>query len=149
MMLLKMFQFQIGPIGSAMTVCLSKKVNQFQFQIGPIGSVINFFLKLKMRQFQFQIGPIGSLLEARIISCLLVSIPDWSDWQLKANHLNVPGICFNSRLVRLAAVPAKTSLKPNSSFNSRLVRLAVPVMMFSSETSSVSIPDWSDWQPEK
>jgi len=74
----------------------------FQFQIGAIGSAVRFCPKCTFKLFQFQIGAIGS--------------------QFSAVY-PMPGMCFNSRLVRLVEYGN----------------------IGTSNIAHVSIPDWCDW----
>jgi len=98
----------------------------------------------------------------------IVSIPDWSDWQVdgtltvegykkfqfQIGPIGSPALLqfpflisrFSSRLVRLAVLFDPDKLIHEFSFNSRLVRLAVFLSERRVKRIAVSIPDWSDWQ---
>ena len=101
----QMFQFQIGPIGRSRSTKNHRRIRsfnsrlvrlavtyecimlipseKFQFQIGPIGRPPPISQRRCNDPFQFQIGPIGSTIHEPKEREISVSIPDWSDWQIR------------------------------------------------------------------
>ncbi len=100
--------------------------NPFQFQIGPIGSALSTSPATKLASFNSRLVRLAAESGQPTWTGTGVSIPDWSDWQSFdcRKHTNFVR-SFNSRLVRLAEFSGWRSRKERKSFNSRLVRLAV------------------------
>jgi len=75
-----------------------------------------------------------------------VSIPDWSDWQQIGKILAQVIAEFQFQIGPIGSMPGSYSPGAITCFNSRLVRLAAHSSSLKDVNSSVSIPDWSDWQ---
>ena len=83
-----LFQFHYGTIGSPIKRGSVLSCFLFQFHYGTIGSISILLRSVSGKKFQFHYGTIGRTASERIKYFSVISIPLWYDWKLLLCRLN-------------------------------------------------------------